>query len=112
MSNCCASPASVFSPFMAAKATFALKAAVWFRRGLLLIVTPDSRAPACPLSGGNSTYHPVRNCGATSRNAVHVHEHRARAEFRLEMPGERIVDQRGDGPGIVPPVGDEDFRHG
>jgi hypothetical protein len=29
---------------MAASATFALKAGVWFRRGLLLIVSPDSRA--------------------------------------------------------------------
>ena len=30
-SNCCANSESVFSPLMAAKATFALKAAVWFR---------------------------------------------------------------------------------
>jgi hypothetical protein len=29
---------------MAAKATFALKAGVWFRRGLLLIVSPEVRA--------------------------------------------------------------------
>jgi len=29
---------------MAAKATFALKADVWFRRGLLLIVSPELRA--------------------------------------------------------------------
>ena len=36
-----ASSASVFSPFTAAKATFALKDAVWFRRGLLLIVSPE-----------------------------------------------------------------------
>jgi hypothetical protein len=28
----------------AASATFALKAAVWFRRGRLFIVSPDSRA--------------------------------------------------------------------
>ena len=31
-SNCCANPASVLSPLIAAKATFALKAGVWFRR--------------------------------------------------------------------------------
>ena len=31
------------SPLMAASATFALKAGVWFRRGRLLIVSPDSR---------------------------------------------------------------------
>ena len=36
-----ANSASVFSPFRAAKATFALKDAVWFRRGLLLIVSPE-----------------------------------------------------------------------
>jgi hypothetical protein len=33
-------PNSVFSPFNAAKATFALNAAVWFRRGRLLIRSP------------------------------------------------------------------------
>jgi hypothetical protein len=38
MSNCCANSASVFSPLTAAKATFALKAGVWFRRGRLVIV--------------------------------------------------------------------------
>src|SRR4030088_3241910 len=43
MSNCSASWASVFSPLMAASATFALKAGVWFRRARLLIVSPDSR---------------------------------------------------------------------
>src|SRR3974390_2111521 len=32
--------ASVFSPLIAAKATFALKAGAWFRRGRLLIVSP------------------------------------------------------------------------
>jgi len=35
---------SVRSPLMAASATFALKDGVWFRRGRLLIVSPDSRA--------------------------------------------------------------------
>ena len=30
------------------------------------IAAPDSRASACPLSGRNSTYRAVRNCGATS----------------------------------------------
>src|SRR5579859_1392231 len=45
---------------MAASATFALKAGVWFRRGRLLIISPDSRGTACPLSGRNSTYHPVQ----------------------------------------------------
>ena len=50
----------------AASATFALKAAVWFRRGRLDMVAPDSRAIACPLSGRNSTYRPVQISGARS----------------------------------------------
>src|SRR3954466_7703859 len=54
-SNCCASSASVFSPLTAARATFALKAGVWFRRGRRLIVSPALR-PSWPPSGRNSTY--------------------------------------------------------
>jgi hypothetical protein len=58
---------------MAASANFALKAGAWFRRGRLLIVSPDSQATACPLSGRNSTYRPVQISGtssyAGSRNA-------------------------------------------
>jgi hypothetical protein len=34
---------------MAARATFALKAGVWFRRGRRFMVSPDSQALACPL---------------------------------------------------------------
>jgi hypothetical protein len=45
---------------MAASATFALKAGVWFRRGRLLIVSPDSLGTACLLSGRNSAYRPVQ----------------------------------------------------
>jgi hypothetical protein len=33
---------------MAARATFALKDGVWFRRGLLLIVSPDSPGTTVP----------------------------------------------------------------
>src|SRR5881392_52156 len=51
---------------MAASATFALKAGVWVRRVRLLIVSPDSRGTACPLSGRNSTYRPVQISGAGS----------------------------------------------
>jgi hypothetical protein len=51
---------------MAASATFALKAGVWFRRGRLLIVSPDSQGTACPLSGRNSTYRPVQISGTGS----------------------------------------------
>src|SRR5215207_5485241 len=57
-SNCCASSASVFSPLTAARATFALKAGVWFRRGRLLIVSPAPR-PSWPPSGRNYTH---RSC--------------------------------------------------
>src|ERR1700716_2603769 len=45
---------------MAASAAFALKPGVWFRRGRLLIVSPDSLGTACLLSGRNSTYRPVQ----------------------------------------------------
>src|SRR4051812_36294316 len=51
---------------MAASATFALKAAVWFRRGRRDMVSPDSRATACPPSGRNSTYRPVQISGTSS----------------------------------------------
>src|SRR5260370_31159962 len=51
---------------MAASATFALKAGVWFRRGRLFIVSPDSLGTACPLSGRNSTYRPVQILEASS----------------------------------------------
>src|SRR5271169_5957283 len=45
---------------MAASATFALKAGVWFRRGRRCMVSPDSLGTACPPSGRNSTYRPVQ----------------------------------------------------
>jgi hypothetical protein len=37
-----------------------------FRRGRLLIVSPDSLGTACPLSGRNSTYRPVQILEASS----------------------------------------------
>ena len=43
-----------------------LKAGVWFRRGRLLMVSPDSRSTACPPSGRNSTYRPVQISGTGS----------------------------------------------
>jgi hypothetical protein len=39
---------------------------VWFRRGRLLMVSPDSRGTACPPSGRNSTYRPVQISGTGS----------------------------------------------
>jgi hypothetical protein len=55
---------------MAASATLALKPGVWFRRGRLLIVSPDSLGTACPLSGRNSTYRPVQILEAGSVNGT------------------------------------------
>ena len=45
-------------PLTAASALFALKAGVWFRRGL--IVSSDSLGTACPLPSRNSTYSPIQ----------------------------------------------------
>src|SRR5580693_9226647 len=59
---------------MAAIATFALKAGVWFRRGRLVIVSPDSLGTTCQLSGRNSTYRPVQISGTGSdgrKAAIH-----------------------------------------
>src|SRR5690349_1464319 len=42
-SNCCANSASVFSPLMAAKATFALKAGLCVRRVRFVMLAPDPR---------------------------------------------------------------------
>src|SRR3982074_3369244 len=55
---------------MAASATFALKAGVWFRRGRRFIVSPDSLGTACPQSGRNSTYRPVQISGASSNTCI------------------------------------------
>jgi hypothetical protein len=40
ISNCSARSASIFSPLIAAKATFDLKAGLWFRRGLFIMLAP------------------------------------------------------------------------
>src|SRR5215207_6101615 len=64
-SNCWANSARVFSPFTAARATFALKAGVWFRRGRLLMVSPVWQ-PFWPRSGRNSTYPAVQIRRASS----------------------------------------------
>src|SRR4030081_2721756 len=66
MSNCSASSATVRSPLIAARATFALKAGVWFRRGRLLIVSPDSRGNLARRQAENSTYRPVQILEASS----------------------------------------------
>jgi hypothetical protein len=48
----------------------ALKPGVWFRRGRLLIVSPDSLGTACPLSGRNSTYRLVQILAGSNGFAI------------------------------------------
>jgi hypothetical protein len=50
---------------MAAKATLALKAGVWFHRGRLVMVSPVLLT-SWPLSGRNSTYPDVQISRASS----------------------------------------------
>jgi hypothetical protein len=54
---------------MAARATFALKAGEWFRRGRLFIVSPV-RGDYRRCQARNSTYRPVQISGTSSVNAV------------------------------------------
>src|SRR5271170_3638877 len=75
---------------MAASATFALKAGVWFRRGRLLMVSPDSQVTACPLSGRNSTYPPVQILEAGSgRHEAMRDLTRARETAMLDLRSKR-----------------------
>src|SRR4030081_2169742 len=80
---------------MAASATFALKAGVWFRRGRLLIVSPDSLGTACPLSGRKSTYRPVQISGTGSHQATETGNNRGRPLGSGTRP--RLTGSRGDG---------------
>jgi len=64
-SNCRANSKSAFSPFYAAKATFALNAAVWFRRGHLPVQSPLS-SHIRPVQTRFSTYPRVQFSRATS----------------------------------------------
>src|SRR3954463_14741670 len=80
--------ASVFSPLTAAKATFALKAGVWFRRGCLLIVSPALR-PSWPTSGRNSTYP---TCSKIPSQLSVLHGSGSRAHRPLPRPGSGDAD--------------------
>src|SRR4051812_15926260 len=95
MSNCCANSASVLSPRTAAKATFALKAGVWFRRGRFVMVSPV-RHTSWPLSGRNSTYPAVQISKASSDIGITVGDKLAldNASIKAETtnaPGGRIT---------------------
>jgi hypothetical protein len=68
----------------AAKATFALKAGVWFRRGRLVMGSPVRHA-YWPLSGKNSTYPDVQISRASSVTFRMVED---AAKFRLLYGGD------------------------
>src|SRR5262245_12006056 len=93
MSNCSASCTSVRSPLIAAIATFALKADVWFRRGLLLMLSPDSRAKSCPLSGRSSTYRPVQilEAGSDISTILHVSNNDGHSSSILDLSLHRDI---------------------
>src|SRR5438034_247293 len=91
---------------MAASATLALKAGVWFRRGRLLIVSPDSLGTACPLSGRNSTYRPVQISAAGS--VVGGRNIASRARISVPVPGAaniaRLVQHHRREAGLAQPM--------
>jgi hypothetical protein len=72
---------------------------VWFRRGRLFIVSPDSLGTACPLSGRNSTYRPVQILEAGSKQTL-IDEiaawengrnaHHTKANWHFTTPNARI----------------------
>src|SRR5207244_6938739 len=76
---------------MAASATFALKAGVWFRRGRLCMVSPDSQATACPLSGRNSTYRPVQISGTGSDSEIILSSTFLPQHHGLQMPAQFVM---------------------
>src|SRR4051812_27023036 len=111
MSNCCANSANVLSPFTAAKATFALKAGVWFRRGRLVIVSPGLQ-PFWLLSGRNSTYPDVQISWASSAHLLRFVHSSTKYESR-----ERLAARRSKAIRVGPAPDDDDLtdlsgRHG
>src|SRR3954466_380955 len=71
---------------MAASATLALKAGVWFRRGRRCMVSPDSRVTACPPSGRNSTYRPVQISGTGSKGTRGLQRCEGVGELAIGIP--------------------------
>jgi hypothetical protein len=80
---------------IAASATFALKAAAWFRRGRLLMVSPDSMGTACPSSGRNSTYPSVQISGTSSEDVWR--EFKIRVQAAYQAPSWAIARERAAG---------------
>jgi integration host factor subunit alpha len=69
------------------------------------MVSPDSRAPACPPSGRNSTYRPVQISGAASRELIDCLE---RGEtVKLSSFGSFVVRKNGQRMGRNPKTGEE-----
>ncbi len=61
----------------------------------MLIVSPDSQASACPLSGRTSTYRAVRNCGATSGRKDGKAGHRwGKTKGKLSFHGGKVELER------------------
>ena len=109
-SNCCASSASVFSPFTAAKATFALKAGVWFRRGrlrhrlscaaaILAAVRQKLHLSRCP-------DFPSHLCSPLqSARAAPALASKANKGHRVKLVLPAWPDQRARDPGVTPQTG-------
>jgi hypothetical protein len=77
---------------------------VWFRRGRLLMVSPDSQGTACPLSGRNSTYRPVQISGTGSVTVTTRFSGGMCYETPIETIGELAFRQRGIVGGALPTV--------
>ena len=67
------------------------RAAAWFRRGRLLIVSPDSMGTACPLSGRNSTYPSVQ-ISETRSYIFRIRSNAARWGQSTAYDGDTILD--------------------
>jgi hypothetical protein len=69
---------------------------VWFRRGRLVMVSPDSLGTACPLSGRNSTYRLVLILEAGSEQcAKRVNSQENIWQFLLRRRGYRSNQVQG-----------------
>src|SRR5438445_2286345 len=77
---------------MAANATFALKAGVWFRRARLVMLSPDPRQSAPP-SGRKSTYPAVQFPQASSIKSTNFNEERT---FLFEYTNDDTINKSND----------------
>jgi hypothetical protein len=90
---------------IAAKATFALKAGVWFRRVRFVIWSPDPR-PISPSSGRKSTYRPVQILEPSSLGRGNDNLSLAAAQpGRTVQPAFRVKSQKSNRIRLSPPEG-------